>query len=247
MKASICFATCNKNDCLANTLYSISRQKTSFDFEVCIVDDHSDLDPWPIIKEFLPNAKYKRLEQKAIGFQAPNVCLDLVSPDSDIVILQSCDVLYINDNVVEELCRHVKPKNVFFAEIAEIETPTDMYKNFDQWTQDLLNRWPEVPLRIARNALHYWLFFLGAIMKSDLDVLNYRENCCDAIMSPKMKAHGFDAYVLTYIKGVHQKHPKALADCHMVEQCEYYCARTNKLKGTQPDPNFKREAVLIHE
>ena len=245
MKASICMSTRNKNDCLANTLYSISVQKASFDIEVCIVDDHSDEDPWAIVKEFIPDARYLRLKEKAPGFQAPNLCMELASPDSNIIILQSCDVIHVNEFVVEELCRGVRPKSICFAEVANIEVASDAYQYFDNWSHNVLTHWSDLPLRISRQALHYWLFFLGAIMRKDLELLDYRANCCDAIMSPKMKALGFEAFVLTYIKGVHQKHKKILADCHIADKCKYYCDRTNQAKGIQPDPNFYKEAILI--
>ena len=257
MKVAILLATHNKEKELPNVLYSIARQKTSFPFEVCIVDDCSKVDPEPIIREFLPDAKYKRLDEWLPFDLAPNLCLDMVSDDVDVIVLMSSDVIVLQDDSIERLCERVGDKKVVFGEVVNSPVSEVFCEKFDKRAGKVLKKWEQYvngQTKIQMNDPYCrrrykhtgrlkptaWLFFLGAITKEDIIDLGYRENCCDAIMAPKMKESGFDAEILTYVRGLHQNHLKQSHSCDVSDTCNYYCSRT---KSRIPKPP-KRAAKI---
>ncbi len=252
MKVSLFMSTYNKNSVLPNTLYSISRQKTTFPLEVCVVDDCSDIDPEPIIKGFLPDVKYRRLSEH-IGPQfAKNQCLDLMSPDTDVVILQSCDVIQAHPFTVEELCKHVGDKTITLAEVIDIRTNILLFQNFDFEVQHMLDNWERYitysTTQVGRKRPNEWLFFLGAIRREDLESIGYGDNSCDAVLHQTMRHREFNRpTLLAYVKGIHQCHPKTWYICPLVETCEFYCSRTWDLKGTQPGELYTLDANVLEE
>jgi len=237
MKASILLATYNKNECLPNTLYSISQQKTTFPVEVCVVDDCSDVDPEPIIKKFVPDAKYKRLE-KHVGlpyFQS--ICCELMSEDSDIVIIQSSDVMYLGNSVIQNLCDAVKPGFFSMATVKNISVGDKLYQHdilYGDTTKTFIKNWDQV------QGIHIysgkdrpggdWLLFLGAMTKDDMIKIDFDYRCCDVIVQQKIKEKGLQPIFLDEVKAVHQKHPPAdLWPCSIVDSCEYWCRRKGGL------------------
>ncbi len=251
MKVSLLMSTYNKNDVLPNTLYSISRQKTTFPLEVCIVDDCSTVDPEPIIKGFLPDAKYRRLSEH-IGPFDRNQCLDLMSPDTDVVILQSCDVIHAQPFAVEELCKHVGDKTITLAEVIDIPVDVLLFQNFDFEVQQILGNWESyiysLTMHVGRGRSNQWLFFLGAIRKTDLESIGYEDNSCDAVLHQTMRRHNFHPpNLLAYVRGIHQCHIKTWYTCPLVEKCEFYCSRTEKLKGIKPRELYTLDANVLEE
>jgi len=239
MKVSVIMATWNKHKYLPNSLYSLSRQKTSFPFEICILDDHSNIDPEPIVKQFLPGVKYKRLDEHSGFMFSQGKCLSLTSPDSDVILIQSDDIIYTQDNSIELICNSVKPKNISLAEVVDMPVPYDLLENFDNNIKSILSKWDSYkrvesididgipynlnPLYSGRN-YPSWLFFLGAISRKDLEFLEFAKINCDAIIGPKMKQNGF---VVNYppVKAIHQRHPKSVYPCPIVDSCTYHCIR----------------------
>jgi len=141
MKASVLIATYNNHSVLYNALHSLARQKTNFPIEYCIVDDHSDIDSESIIREFFPDAKYKRLSERT-GFEySQSYCYDLVSPDSDVIVMQAADVIYTADNILEELCKGIGIGTFTLAEVVDMVIEPDMYKNFDEEISNILENW----------------------------------------------------------------------------------------------------------
>uniref|UniRef100_A0A6M3XEL3 Putative glycosyltransferase n=1 Tax=viral metagenome TaxID=1070528 RepID=A0A6M3XEL3_9ZZZZ len=248
MKVSILMTTYNKNEMLPNVLYSIIRQNPPFPYEICIIDDCSDIDPEPIIRKFAPNTIYKRLE-KHVGFMyAGNNYLDLISKNTDVVVLQSCDVIHVQNNTIEELCKFVREKTISLAEVIDIPININLYQNFDIEIKEILSNWNKYITTIAQKAnrersntqidkIEYplwtkysgknypgWLFFLGAIKREDLEKIEYDKNSCDAVIAPKMKSLNFKAEY-PEVKGIHQRHPKTIYYCPIVKECEYDCGR----------------------
>ncbi len=250
MKASIFLTTYNKNSILPNTLYSISRQKTSFPFEVCIVDDHSAVDPKPIIDKYLPTAKYLRLPSNE-GFLHSKVhCLGLISDDTDIIIIHHVDVVLMQEFAYEEIVKHTSRKNVVFTEVRNFQLPKCMYKNYDIISKQLLAAWDKkapntytVYTGVACPAV--WLFYLGGILLKDLKEMDYAVRSCDAAMAPKLRKAGFEAKILNYIRSVHQLHQKIVISCSDVANCNFYCSRTQQAKGLQPDSLFHKQAMIV--
>lgn len=68
------------------------------------------------------------------------------------------------------------------------------------------------------------LFFCGAISKSDLEHLGFRDINCDAVIGPKIDKANFNR-LYPPVKVIHQRHPKKVYPCPIVNQCKYHCIR----------------------
>ena len=227
MKATIYMATFNKNDVLPNVLYSIARQKVSFPFEVCIVDDHSDVDPEPIIRKFLPDAKYKRLDRQRSFDSLAGHILDMVSDDSDILIMQSSDVIYGNIHTIEMLCNGVGKKQVCMADVRNTNPPIDMYKNFKKHLPLIDQQYQKGTKRSKPNSkgVSKFYFFLGAIRRSDYDSLECtKEPYCDGMLSRNLINSKFIANYSKQVIGFHQQHPMTTIPCSRLHSCVKMCA-----------------------
>jgi len=256
MKVSIITSTYNKNDLLPNVFKSIIVQNPPFDIEVCIVDDCSDISPEPIIKKFFSDLnkknityKFLRLEKKSPDFQkAKGLSLQMSSDESEIVILQSCDVIH-GPNAITELVKYVGKKEISFAPVSSLLVDKQLYKNFSVGMKTILKRFNKVKGKHKYTGASIpgaWLMFLGAARKEDLIKLGYVERNCDAIISPLMKQKGFKANLLTNLKGIHQHHFKYKHKCLYVNNCKFYCSRT-KLKGVKRGKFFKYPANIIRK
>lgn len=251
-------ATYNKNKILPNTLYSIARQKTSFPLEICIIDDHSNVDPEPIIKKFLPQSKYRRLG-KNVGQQSKSLCLDMVSKDSEIVIPINADVIISDPFGIKKLCEHVKYKQIALAEVINVFVDSSLYSNankFNEFIDTIDDNWasylkpkiikgefPDNCSYVSRFVPHRWLFFLGAISRENIEEVGYKENSCDAVLAPKMKAMGFKAHLLIHVHGIHQRHKKVIYPCPLEKTCKFYCSRTKK--RNRKDKFYNKKAIII--
>lgn len=218
MKASLHISTYNKNEFLPNTLYSIARQKISFPFEVCIVDDCSDIDPEPVIRKFLPNAKYKRLNKYQPLDISAKIALDFVSDDTDILIMQSDDVIHCYENTIEKLCNGVDEKTVCMAIVHNANPPFDMYKNFEDHLSATILQWKTGTPRSIPGR-HY--FFLGSIRKEDFESLQCtKEPWCDNILKREMVAKDFKFNYDYNIIGFHQYHEPKIYPCTRISTCD---------------------------
>jgi len=241
MKVSVIMATWNKHKYLPNALYSLARQKTSFPFEVCILDDYSDIDPEPIIRQFLPDVKYKRLDKQSGFIFSQGKCLvDLTSPDSDVILIQSDDIIHTQDDSIELICKSVSPKNISLAEVIDTPISDNLFKDFDNNIKPILLNWDSYkqiePQEIdgimynlntlySGEGLSSWLFFLGAISRKDLEFLEFTKNNCDAVIGPKMKQSKFKVNYPP-VRAIHQRHPKFAYPCPIVDSCTYDCIRS---------------------
>lgn len=252
MKVSVFLTTYNKNDVLPNTLYSISRQKTSFPFEVCIVDDCSKVDPKPIINKFLPKAKYLRLPKNEGFLDAKVHCLDMMSSDTEFVIIHHVGVVPLQDFAYEEIVKYIKHKELVYTEVRNLQLAPCTHKNYDMVRKQLLAGWDrrsESSYQTYTGAKlpNSWLFYLGGILKEDLDLVKYRECSCDAGLGPTMKEIGFEANILNYVRSIHQYHPKIILPCHRADTCNFYCSRTGKFRGIEPGEFYYKNAKVIYE
>ena len=144
IKASILISAYEKELELPNVFYSISRQKTNFDFEVCFVDDCSYINTQSIYNEYLtiPNKKGIRLKQHignrmaqtdAIpGFKnSYHMAYDLASPESDVFIVQSADVIWGQDNLLQELVDGSKNKEIPTCRVMNMKIEQDLHLHWD--------------------------------------------------------------------------------------------------------------------
>ena len=225
MKATIYMSTYNKNDVLANTLFSIARQKSSVPFEVCIVDDCSDVDPEPIIRKFIPDAKYIRLKKRCAFDVMESYALILASKDSDILIKQSADVIHGSIDTIEKLCNGVDTKQICMAAVSNTNPPHDVYKYFDKYLpnlfkQALIGRKRSKP---GKSQTSYY-FFLGAIKRSDYESLKCTEGpYCDVILGNELIENNFFADYSKKIVGFHQDHSKTTVPCSRIDTCNLLC------------------------
>jgi len=226
-------ATWNKNDLLSNTLYSIARQKTSFPFEVCIVDDCSDVDPEPIIRKFLPDAKYKKFTKRQ-GFDVVTThALSLASNDADILIMQSSDVIHGSIDTIERLCQGVGKKQVCMAVVGNTDPPLDMYKDFENYLP-LLNKQHQDGRKRSKpkKGQTSFYFFLGAIKRSDYESLKcVKGPYCDVILAEELIKSNFIANYPKELVGFHQAHSVSTVPCTKIDSCSIPCsARKRCLK-----------------
>lgn len=237
MKASILMSHFNKNECLPNTLHSISKQKASFPFEVCIVDDGSKVDPGPVIKKFLPYAKYQRYDH--IGFEKilSKGFTTLIDPQSEIVIIQSCDIVYTQPFIVEELCKNLKPHSIAMAEVKCLPIKLDMYKNFDVEINNYLTNWNNIKgayysgsKRPPNKGYIDYIFFLAAMFKKDLyKYVRYDVCDCDCVVNYNIKYHKIIPIFLDNLKGIHQLHKRnKYPGCSLLKTCNISCRRKGK-------------------
>lgn len=228
MKATIYIATFNKNDTLPNVLYSIARQKVPFPYEVCIVDDHSDVDPEPIIRKFLPDAKYKRLDRRYSPDVMNLFSLDLMSDDSDVLIKQSADIIHRGKNTIEMLCNGVGKKQVCMADVRNTTPPIDMYKNFEKYLPLVNQQYQKGKQRSRKRnkpkGTSRFYFFLGAIRRSDYESLKcIKEPYCDGMLSKELLNSKFIANYSKNIVGFHQPHSQTTVPCSRLQSCAIMC------------------------
>ena len=223
MKASIFIATYNKNEGLPNVLVSIDKQITNFEFEVCAIDDHSLVDPRPIYEKYLKKVpfKYNRLPNRVGTRKSLCHCLDLISPDSTIVISQSSDVMYGDSHLLQKMYNKVAPYTVVMPEVRNISIPVDLYLNFDRDIDKYLGE-ETIKVEEAKkgndflfyagprqpNPKHRWYMFLAAILKEDLLKTCYSYNCFDRAVSDRMHRLGFICHYLSGPIGIHQRHER---------------------------------------
>ena len=254
-KASIFMATFNKGKYLPNVLYSISNQKTTFPFEVCIVDDYSRVGPELLIRKYLHpeiELKYKRLTQNVGGRFARNICLDMMDPEANVAIITSCDVIYCQPFLLEELCQNVSEGIFTMPEIIDLEMPLDTLLPRSAMNR-LLERWEAGNYDHAtvyagsRKEHKEYYFFLGAIRVDDLIKTGYRENSCDPIMDAKIKELGFEVKYLDHLKAVHQHHEWEKHPCRIVDTCERsaLCRKRNVRKERRMDILFYQKPPNI--
>ena len=135
-RASIFIAAHNKRVPMSNVIHSISIQKTSFPFEVCFVEDASDLNEecLSILDHKLPHDmwKYCRLTKNVGCGKSQIECLSMMSPDSDVIVLQSADVMYAGTDVLEKLVLGVEPMICTMAEVRNVEVPERLWADYDK-------------------------------------------------------------------------------------------------------------------
>lgn len=229
MKASILIATYSKPECLPNTLYSISRQKTIYPFEVCIVDDISDVDPEPVVRKYLPGAKYKRLESHVGGQFSQSKCFDIMSPDVDMVVMQSCDVMCIDDEVFDRMFGVVGRGVFVMPEVRNTFIPPGFCNQWDKNHPSAVRVFEEAEgtniYQGTKRPSGDWLIFLGAMMLEDARRIGLHNRCCDIAIQQRIKEVGLEPKFID-VRAIHQKHPStARSSCSIVDSCEYWCAR----------------------
>ena len=224
MKASVFLAVYDKNKDLPNVLTSLSRQKTSFPYEVCILDDCSPVDPTPLIQQYLPSARYKRLTKNIGSRQNGIELMQLASPDSDIIIHASSEIIFVQDDVIERMCQLVKPGVVVAAQVLDAPISPDMHKDFDQWQVNTLSNWDKIQ---QQNSVYsgttrpgVWLF-LSALTRDDFYKINWHNRKCDRVNHYVLDENNISLFHDDSIKSIHQRHPSYFHSCPELTTCPY--------------------------
>jgi glycosyltransferase involved in cell wall biosynthesis len=222
----------NKTSCLPNTFESINRQRTRDNVTVYIVDDGSD-DPGEIvdvINNHLRVPYFLMTLSKNIGFaKSQSKCLDLVDSSVNVIILQSCDVLYGDDYLLQRMVDELRPGMAVMPEVRNVAVPPDLWKDWDiayylqeerlYETLRAINKDPKQP-NMGEYGLQHTIFagprqpapdrrlyfFLGAILREDLDRTCFATTCGDVALAKSMISKGIQ---VKYVEGIglHQKHP----------------------------------------
>mgnify|MGYP000274074561 CR=1 FL=1 len=205
-------------------MYSIARQKVDYPLYICIRDDHSDIDPEPVIREYFPNAIYERNEKQE-GFDVVfGDSLKLVPEDTDVVILQSADVVHAEEYLINVLIDNVEPQVFTTVTVANADVPQDMYKNFEKGVEKVFKDWL-VEGRFTRAGVgRRWYFFLGAMYKKDLESFGlFGKPLCDVVLSDTMMERGIRPKFLVDLHGIHCNHPPTWIPCKNLHTCKKRC------------------------
>jgi hypothetical protein len=228
MKAAVLIAHYNKNDHLRNTLAGIARQVTTFPFEVCIIDDHSEVDPVNIVEEQLwgkssmMSYKYKRLDKNITAMYSHGKCMDLVSDDVDILVVMSCDVIMIDTNIIEELCKRVEGKQIVTAEVRDVIISPNTYKDFDTHTGAAMKHWGSS--RTYSNPIRMYLF-LSAVKRDVLEATKFSGLNCDMVVHSDLGVLNCKHIIYQDLRAIHQHHKDFIYPCPIVEECTFPCMR----------------------
>ncbi len=241
-KIAVFMPTRNRREVLPNALYSLSLQETTFPWELCVSDDGSDIDPEPLLKEFFPTVRYKRYTESKGFTKCFDGCFDVISNDVDVIVMQSSDIIHTSPNSLENLVANVAPSKVAIANVVDIEISTDFYKRFDQNMQEILDHWDSYKTtidlklgnRIYSCSTQYTspgspLFFLGAIMRKDLEKIGFKGCNCDARTTQNMIRFGIIPTFFSELKTIHQRHTKATPICPIEKDCSVYCIRKSSV------------------
>lgn len=217
-KVSIITTTYNKNNALDNTLTGLMKQNIPFPYEICIVDDASDVSPEPIIRKHIPNniLKFKRLEKNVGPVEANTESYKLASKESDVFVTMGGDIILLDTDGIEKLCNGVGEGIFTIGEVKTLDIESNMYENWD----NEVNR-----LKSLYNGLHTyltvfcgslkpdrWYIFLGAFRREEAEKarifeswdVNYKGYLTELKYKP----------VFPIVKSIHQSHPSRLYKGH---------------------------------
>jgi len=223
MKASIFLRIYNKGNDLPNVIHSIARQDPPFDWDVCAAMDGPQEEAEELLVSLLPNINISRYE-RSLSMKMNSRCLDVVSPDSDIIIIQSSDVIHCDMDTIEQLCKGVVKRRVCSAEVKEIRTDPNLYKSFESNMNELLkDQWEDAKVKagyVANKERRKYFPFLMAIRREDFEYLGLRGSIwCDNIITSRLMRMGFESY-FPGVKGIHQEHDRYMHACPtMLTEC----------------------------
>ena len=255
IKASIIITTYEKNKLLPNVFYSISRQVTNFDFEVCVLDDYSSKDPKPLFDRYLQvkNKKYKRILNH-LGNRAHvhsdhfptmpwfksahSMSLDMVSPESDVVIDQSADVIWASDFLLQDLVDSMKEKEVVIPRVKNMDFPEDLWAmNWEEIISYLVNHEEVGPNSVYagdyQGSRAPRVGMLNAFYKKDLlGELNFLGCGADEETGGLLTNLGYKWIYRDDLIGIHQRH-EAIPTVVVLHEAQLYnwdksCPREEK-------------------
>jgi len=249
-KITICMALHNKNECLENTLFSIYKQKSSEDYNLCFIDDASKDDPLPIIKKYFSEDSFifKRMEEdERVGFQKlRREFAKIIPEETSIIIWQSCDVIWADSDLLNKLISSMRSSKYSYKpgfnryrsvvcvpkKLRNYQVPEDLYLSGDKFLEklDLLSH--DTSIRGHQQSSRY--LFLGALKKEDfnraLDAKLYKsDGACDMIMRETLLNHFKIPLIEVNSIAVHQRHIAAIYTCTSINECTHPCKVRRKM------------------
>ena len=217
-KISIITSLYNKNDSLRNTLTGLMKQKISVPYEICIVDDGSDVNPESIVRECIPDniLKFKRFEKNIGPVKATTEAYKMASKESDILVTMSGDVIILDTDGIEKLCMGVDEGVFTIGEIKTLEINFNMYDNWNSEVKRLKGIFDDLDTynHVYCGSLkpNRWFIFLGGFRRGDAERskifeswdVNYRGNLRKLKYKP----------VFPMVKAIHQMHDTILYKGH---------------------------------
>lgn len=228
MKAALIISVHNKVDMLDNTFYALSLQKTSFPLEVCVIDDGSEVSPEPIIKKYLPDIKFKRFEKNIKFMDAHEECMNMVSDDVNTIMVMSSDMILIEDDAIEKLCKGVGERIFTIGEVYTKKIEPDMYKNWEKSSKEL-NIWkencsPYHHVFCGSKKPTRWYIFAGAFRRVDIELIDFFGGCDIIQLSNLSNTPGFKVNI-PMVTCIHQEHGSHTWPCGYENTCVFGCTR----------------------
>ena len=232
IKASILLISYNKNQELPNVFYSISRQKADFEFEVCFVDDCSYEDPKSIYDKFLtiPHKKGLRLKQhignlgSAHNFKAHKfvnsygMAYDMTAKESEVIILQSSDVIWTTDNILQELVTSLSDTSYPVPRVINADVPPNAHEDFENIMKMFIERQNEYGEYQGKTRdTTVWLTPISRKIAEEIDL---RGNTGEYNVTVKLQNRLKPEYRYDLL-GIHQRHSsipsvEALIDANLI-------------------------------
>ena len=153
IKASVMVTTYNKNKELPNVFHSLSLQKTDFEYEVCVLDDCSLVDPKSLYDRYLQveHKKYSRLLHH-IGnrgvrsnFKAHSDftssyghTLLMVAEEVEVVVDVSADVLWAQKDILQKLVDSMRPMEIQLCRVVNMPIDPKLHENWEEGIKQIL-------------------------------------------------------------------------------------------------------------
>jgi glycosyltransferase involved in cell wall biosynthesis len=227
MKTAILLCAFEKNDCLPNTLTGIAKQNTSFPVQTILVDDCSPVDPEPIAREYLPDIRCVRLDNRSGGRLTRMKYFEYIDEDVDTLVFLSADVVMLQDNIVETLCNGIGPRLFTMAQVKNHYVLPNSHQNWGFFKNQMLDMWDVLPgggkIYSGRERPDgKWYFFCAAIRKKDALALEMDKMvCCDAVLDKKLRGQQFTVRYCDELKAIHQAHQWVQHPCAVLDTCDH--------------------------
>ena len=236
-KVSILTTIKDKNDFLSNTLLSIKNQITSYDFNLCIIDDGSKESPLPIIKNFFTEDQiiFKRHEEPVGIAYLASTLADIVPNETDFVIYQSCDVIWYHKTILEGMVETLQTQRCVVSPlIANFRIPTDVWTNENFY--GALETYSRVRELIGEPKDPRYLFLAGMRKDDFIEMAGANDYQCDEWTRKTLfEDMNLPFYVIQNLIAIHQCHQHVLFDCKNADRCpnEWCNRKTFKKLGIE--------------
>jgi glycosyltransferase involved in cell wall biosynthesis len=156
VKASICIATYDRPEVLDKVLKSIFDQRTTFDFEVIVVDD-GGASAIGLCRKY--PIRYARIDREP-KYRNPSVARNLAykMATGDVLICQSDDVVHQGDDAIQRLVSDLHEGEFLIATVWNVNEQGEVVG---------LREWPRIT-QLTGPLNRRPLLFLGSVWREDM-------------------------------------------------------------------------------